>query len=407
MEFIYLVIGLAAGAAIGWLVAKLRSPKVSDDAGVSTDTLNESIRQLEIRLLERDRQIETLEKKLGLDENVKAAENQVLQVLNPVKDNLAKMEQRILEMEKERTTQFSTAKQAFETVKGDTELLRQATEQLNRALTNTNTRGHWGEIQLERFAEAAGLERFIDYDLQKKLAGPDDDKRPDMVINLPDNKHIIIDAKVPLTEYRRACDLRDGGQTGADLFKAHATVVKGHIDALAKREYWSRVDSSADYVLLFMPSDAVLQEALLANPDLFDYALKQNVALVSPVSLFTTLKAVAYTWKAYEQTQEVKQVLKIGKEIHERIGVVVGHLNKLGNSITSTVKNFNAFVSSFETRVLVSARRFPGLDASKLDTINEIAEGPSQIVAGELEDVDLGELTAESTMDSDGEDDSR
>lgn len=404
MEIVYLLIGLLAGAAIGWLIAKNMAPKSL--GGASTETLNESIRQLEIRIAERDRQLEAYEKKLGLDEENKDAENQVLQVLKPVRDNLAKMEQRIIEMEKERSTQFSTARQAFETVKGDTELLRQATEQLNRALTNTNTRGHWGEIQLERFAQAAGLERFIDYDLQKKLAGPDDDGRPDMVINLPDNKHIIIDSKVPLTEYRRACDLRDAGQTGADLFKGHATVVKGHIDSLSKREYWARVDSSADYVLLFMPSDAVLQEALLANPDLFDYALSKNIALVSPVSLFTTLKAVAYTWKAYEQTQEVKQVLKIGQEIHARIGVVVGHLNKLGNSITSTVKNFNNFVSSFETRVLVSARRFPGLDASKLEAVAEIAEGPSQIVAGELEDIDLAELSSESTMDTDGDNDS-
>lgn len=398
MELIYLLVGLVVGTAVGWFVARSRSNNA--ESGV----LRGENAQLIQRIADKDVQIAALEKKLGLDESLKEQENRVINMLTPVKDNLESMSARIERMERERTEQFGTATEAFRNVKTDTELLRAATEQLNRALTNTNKRGHWGEIQLERFVEAAGLSPYIDFEVQKKLSGVDDDKRPDMVINLPDGKHIIIDAKVPLTDYLRACDLRDQGQTGADLFKAHATAVKGHIDTLSKREYWARVGASADYVLLFMPSDAVLQEALTANPDLFDYALKNNVALVSPVSLFTTLKAVAYTWKAYEQTQEVKQVLKLGKEIHERIGVVVGHINKLGNSLTTTVKNFNAFIGSFESRVLVSARRFPGFDASKLDVVDEIAEGPSQVVAVELDGVDLPELSEKSTMDTDGDD---
>lgn len=399
MDLVSLIIGLVIGAIVGVVIGKfaLGSQVGNDDSG----QLRGENAQLLQRIADKDAQIAGLEKKLGLDDAVKQQENQVLQMLTPVKDSLDKMQNRIERMETERTEQFGIATEAFRNVKSDTELLRNATEQLNRALTNTNKRGHWGEIQLERFVEAAGLSPYVDFETQKKLSGVDDDKRPDMVINLPDGKHIIIDAKVPLTEYLKACDRRADGNTQSDLFKAHAASVKLHIDALAKREYWSRIGSSADYVIMFLPSDAVLQEALSANPDLFDHALKSNVALVSPVSLFTTLKAVAYTWKAYEQTQEVKQVLKLGKEIHERIGVVVGHINKLGNSITQTVKNFNTFIGSFESRVLVSARRFPGFDASKLDVVDEIAEGPSQVVAAELENPDLPELTSESTMDSD------
>lgn len=401
MELVYLLVGLIAGAALGWFVAKSRT-----NNSESGELRGENAQLLQ-RIADKDAQIVALEKKLGIDADLKEQENRVITLLTPVKDSLETMQSRIERMERERTEQFGTATEAFRNVKTDTELLRSATEQLNRALTNTNKRGHWGEIQLERFVEAAGLSPYIDFEVQKKLSGIDDDKRPDMVINLPDGKHIIIDAKVPLTDYLKACDLRDQGQNGADLFKAHASAVKGHIDALSKREYWARVGASADYVLLFMPSDAVLQEALTANPDLFDYALKNNVALVSPVSLFTTLKAVAYTWKAYEQTQEVKQVLKLGKEIHERIGVVVGHINKLGNSLTTTVKNFNAFIGSFESRVLVSARRFPGFDASKLEITDEIAEGPSQVVAVELDGSDLAELPPASTMDTNGDDDSK
>lgn len=395
---VFLALGLVVGAVIGLLIGKFVLGRTSDSGELRGENA-----QLRERIADKDLLIASLEKKLGLDDSVRQQENQILQMLTPVKDSLDTMRARLERMENERTEQFGIATEAFRTVKSDTELLRAATEQLNRALTGTNKRGHWGEIQLERFVEAAGLSRYLDFTTQRTLKGEDDSKRPDMVINLPDGKHIIIDAKVPISEYLAACDRRDRGEKKADLFAGHAAAVKFHIDELAKREYWNKVNSSADYVLLFMPSDAFLHEALMAKTDLFDYALSKNVALVSPVSLFTTLKSVAYTWKAYEQTEDVTKVLKLGTLMYERIGVVVGHINEMGKALGGAVKNFNNLVGSVESRLLVSARQFPGFDPSKLTAVSEITEGPSQVVAGELDHVDLPELTAESTMDNHGD----
>ncbi|MEO0027612.1 MAG: hypothetical protein RL716_943, partial [Actinomycetota bacterium] len=242
----------------------------------------------------------------------------------------------------------------------------------------------------------AGLIKHADFDEQATISTNAGAGRADMVINLPGGKSLAIDSKVPFSAYQEASAISElaTGEEAARrtrLIADHVKAVKAHIDALGTKAYWSGLEASPDFVIAFIPSESLLSAALDADPALLEYAFKKNVALASPVSLFSVLKTINFIWRQNADESSVRNMIKLGKELYERVGKVAEHADKLGRSITSTVKDYNQFVSSLEGRMLVTARKLNDLDENALGTEQisapkELEVAPVQLTASELTD---------------------
>jgi DNA recombination protein RmuC len=252
----------------------------------------------------------------------------------------------------------------------------------------------WGETQLRKLVELAGLIKHADFDEQASFSTDTGTGRADMVINLPGGKSLAIDSKVPFNSYQEAStisDLASGEELARRnrLIEEHVKAVKGHVDALSSKTYWTGLNASPDFVIAFVPSESLLSAALDADPGLLEYAFKKNVALASPVSLFSVLKTINYIWRQNVDETQVRTMIKLGKELYDRVGKVAEHADKLGRSITATVKDYNVFVSSLESRVLVTARKLNDLDENALGTEEiatpkELDSAPQSLTASEL-----------------------
>ena len=321
----------------------------------------------------------------------------VLRALAPVHETLTAMQAKVGELERDRHTQFGTLAEQLRRAHESDEALRATTESLASALRSGSTRGVWGETQLRRVVEAAGLTRYVDFDLQTSITSDAGAGRPDMVIRLPGGKAIAVDAKVPLDAYLEASAIPLTAQ-GADaarrrtLLDKHVKAVRSHVDALARKAYWAGLPSSPEFVVCFVPSESLLAAALEEDPALLDYAFGKRVALASPVNLWAVLKTVAYTWTQQDVSAEARTLFELGNQLYERLGSLAGHADDLRRAIERTVDSYNRFAGSLESRVLVSARRFPGIDETKLDAVAEprtIEKTPRRLTAPELLDETL------------------
>lgn len=326
----------------------------------------------------------------------KDQENKVLVQLAPVKEQLEQMQTVVQRMERERVEQFSSISEQLKSAIETDENLRKQTQQLSQALSSNSLRGVWGEAQLRKLVELAGLIKHADFAEQATISTGDKSGRADMVINLPGGKALAIDSKVPFDKYQEAStisELASGEELDRrkKLLAEHVKAMKGHIDELAGRAYWEGLESSPDFVICFVPSESLLSAALEQDPALMEYAFKKNVALASPVSLFSVLKTINYIWRQNADESQVRSMIKLGRELYERVGKVAALAADLGNKLTSTVKSYNGFVSSLETRMLVTARKLNDLDENELgtDSIESpklIEQGPNAITAKELDE---------------------
>lgn len=324
-------------------------------------------------------------------------EQSVLRALAPVQETLAAMHSKVDELERDRHTQFGTLAEQLRRAHESDEALRTTTESLASALRSGSTRGVWGETQLRRVVEAAGLTHRVDFELQASITTDAGAGRPDMVIRLPGDKAIAVDAKVPLDAFLEASTipLTAQGSEGArrrGLLDKHVKAVRAHVDALARKRYWAGLSSSPEFVVCFVPSESLLAAALEEDPSLLDYAFGKRVALASPVNLWAVLKTVAYTWTQQDVSQEARALFDLGNQLYERLGSLASHADDLRRAIERTVDSYNRFAGSLETRVLVSARKFPGIDATKLDAVAEpsaIEKSPRRLTAPELLDETL------------------
>ncbi|MDX2375792.1 DNA recombination protein RmuC [Microbacterium sp. LRZ72] len=352
------------GGAIGWLARGARSASDLGAARARAEGAESLVGGLREQLAqERSAQAERADR-----ERSDAA---VLQALTPVRESLQAMQRQVAELERERGAQYGTiAAQLRMSLESDEEL-RRTTESLAGALRSTGTRGLWGEAALRRVVEAAGLTRHVDFTVQTALTGEDGRGRPDMVVRLPGGASVPIDAKVPLDAYLEAVAIPETA-TGADadrrtqLLRTHVRAVRAHIDALAKRAYWKGLDAAPEFVVCFIPNESLLATALDTDPALLDHAFRQRVALASPVNLWAVLKTVSFAWTQQDVSAEAKQLFELGNTLYDRLGVLAGHADALRRSIERTVESYNAFAGSLETRVLATARKFPGIDDSKL-----------------------------------------
>jgi DNA recombination protein RmuC len=383
-----LVVGLVAGSVIATLWARAKSGENQDQS------LALKVAASDATIAGLSAQLEQLQSEKRERDERDREENKLLQALAPVKVHLEQMQQVVTRLEKERTEQFGTIQQQLKAAVDSDEQLRKQTQALSQALSSNSIRGVWGETQLRKLVELAGLIKHADFSEQASFSTDTGAGRADMVINLPGGKSLAIDSKVPFNSYQEASTISDlaTGEEAARrqrLISEHVKAVKGHIDTLSTKGYWTGLNASPDFVIAFVPSESLLSAALDADPGLLEYAFKKNVALASPVSLFSVLKTINYIWRQNADETSVRTMIKLGKELYERVGKVAEHADKLGRSIMTTVKDYNVFVSSLESRVLVTARKLNDLDETELGTEEilsprQIDTSPQALTASEL-----------------------
>ncbi|GAA5150575.1 hypothetical protein GCM10025768_15780 [Microbacterium pseudoresistens] len=380
-----IVIATAAllfGAALGWLIGRARNAAALARAEAETTALRE----------ERDRQYDLYRDAVEharseQRENAERAqrENAVITALAPVSESLHRMQRAVTTLEQDRQAQFGALSEQLRRAHESDEALRATTESLAGALRSTSTRGVWGETQLRRVVEAAGLTRHVDFDLQETIRSDHGRGRPDMVIRLAGGASIAVDAKVPLDAYLEASALNGTDEPRRRiLMQQHVRAVRAHVDALSKKAYWSGLESSPEFVICFLPSESLLASAIDEDPALLDHAFGKRIALASPVNLWAVLKTVAYTWTQQEVSSEARDLLALGTQLYERVGVMARHADDLRKALERTVDSYNRFAGSLENRVLVTARRFPGIDPNGLDTPPAITDSTRRFGAEEL-----------------------
>ncbi|HEU4849144.1 MAG TPA: DNA recombination protein RmuC [Terrimesophilobacter sp.] len=425
--------GLVLGAVIGWLIGRLRrTAEGGDDPAVlqarhetalaelraaeqsaqaalaaelasvraTASALREQVGGLQEQhrdLLERQRAEQEAQKER------ERAESKVLQMLTPVQENLRAMQTKVTELETQRRQQHGELSQQLKSATESEERLRSTAESLAAALKSNSTRGVWGETQLRNVVQAAGLIERVDFDVQSSINSDAGAGRPDMVVHLPGGKNIAVDAKVPFNSYLEASGIPvtatgDEGAKRERLIKEHVKALRSHIDTLAGKEYYAGLDASPELVIAFIPSESLVSSALEADPAIMDYAFGKRVALASPVTLWSVLKTVAFSWQQNVLTEDAKLLFDLSKELYGRLAKLSEHVEKLGRSIERSVKDYNTFVGSLERQVLPSARRLGALDESKvLGTLPGIEEAPRELTAFELVS------DADGDADSEGE----
>ncbi|MDR0291553.1 MAG: DNA recombination protein RmuC [Elusimicrobium sp.] len=277
-------------------------------------------------------------------------------IVEPVKETLSKFENKIGELEKER-------KGAYEGLREQVGVLLGTTQSLSNALTSHSSRGRWGEIQLKKIVELAGMLNYCDFNTQESVNTEDGRLRPDLIVRLPGGSNIVVDSKAPVTKYIEAVELKDPAAR-ALKFKEFAGQIKEHIKNLSGKSYWEQFSPTPDFVVLFIPGESYFAAALEAEPALIEAAVREKVIVATPTTLISLLKAVAYGWRNVAVEENAKQITALGKELYERIVTMSEHFYKVGGSLENAVKNYNNTLNSFESRVLVSARRFNELKVS-------------------------------------------
>ena len=299
-------------------------------------------------------------------------QGKVLSAFAPVQKNLDLLQQKVLQIEEGRKHEMGALDQQLKGLNDQQTRLDRETSSLSAALRNNKVRGAWGEAQLKNIVESAGLLEHVDFDTQVVVTGADGRiQRPDMVVHLPGGKTIPIDAKVPYSDYQRACEIPDTASPEElarrdDLLRAHAKALREHVKTLSDKAYWNAFDTAPDFVVAFIPNESLLQAALEADPSLMDDAFAQKIALTSPVTLWAVLKSVAYAWQQQSLTDDAKTLFDLSRELYERFAVLGERAIKLGGSITRTVGAYNQFVATLESRVLSTARKLQKIDPNTI-----------------------------------------
>lgn len=290
---------------------------------------------------------------------------QTAALLGPLRDALGRVEKQVSTLERDRVEQFGSVDVALRRVSATTDELRRETASLAGSLNASSVRGQWGESQLRRILELSGMLRRCDFDEQwrgRNDAGTD--VRPDVVVHLPGERSLVIDAKAPLTAFLAAQeDGLDERERSAALTK-HAKQLRGHVDTLAGKRYWTALPDAPAFVICFVPGDAILASALNADPGLLEDAMEKHVVLASPSTLLATMRSVSAMWQQATLEENARELLALGRELYDRIGVLAKHTHDLGGSLRRSVEAYNLFVGSLESRVLVTAKRLHDLDVS-------------------------------------------
>ncbi|MHA3701719.1 DNA recombination protein RmuC [Jatrophihabitans sp. YIM 134969] len=305
-------------------------------------------------------------------------------MVGPLTDSLARLDVQLDQLEHDRARTEAGLTAQLRGIAASSEELRRETATLRTALRTPHVRGRWGETQLERTVEAAGMQRHVDFDVQVSSTAPGEDGaavlRPDMVVHLVGGKHVVVDAKVALTGYLDALEAPDERTRDARL-RDHARHLRTHVDTLAGKRYQERFAPSPEFVVCFVPADAVLDAALRADPTLQEHAFGRGVVLATPSTLVALLRTVAYTWRQEALARDAREVHELGRDLYQRLTTLGGHVDKLGRSLTGAVESYNRAVASLESRVFVSARRLRDLGVVDPDDDATVLPAPAQVEA--------------------------
>jgi DNA recombination protein RmuC len=416
------LVGTALGGLIGWLAAARRTGAAEAtaaalrqqlaDARARTDLLERSLREsdarrvehetssreLERNLVEQRRLLDEAEGKLGdtfqalaaqalqqshqgflalaaeklssirdqtageVEARQKAHQSAIEGMVKPVRESIDKVDQQIRAIERERGQAYGSLSEQVKGLARTQERLQVETGNLVNALRAPAVRGRWGEIQLRRVVELAGMLEHCDFDEQPTVTTDEGRLRPDLIVRLPNGRNLVVDAKAPLGAYLEALEAPTVEARAACLDK-HAAQVRAHIQKLAAKGYWEQFRTSPEYVVLFLPGEMFYSAALERLPELIEEGVGQRVLLATPTTLIGLLQAVHYGWRQERVAENAEAISKCGRELHERVATLVEHFVSLGNALGQSVKHFNTAMASFEGRVLVSTRRLEELDA--------------------------------------------
>lgn len=362
------------------LLSEAQARMAEQFKSLSADALDQSQQRL-FELAERRMQEARTLAAADLDARKQAVEH----LVKPLTEALGKVETQLVTVEKDRGSAYAALRTQVEQMQATSEQLRTETASLVTALRAPQVRGKWGELQLRRVVESAGMVEHCDFAEQETSTGADGVLRPDLIVRLAGGKQIVVDAKVPFAGFIEAMDAKDDATREARL-RAHARHLREHVDALSAKAYWERFTPSPEFVVLFVPADAFLQAALEQEPALFEYAFERNVVLATPSNLIALLRTVGYAWRQEALAANAQKVFDLGRELHGRLATMGRHLNKLGGQLESAVKSFNETVASVESRVLVTARRFTELKVTsdELAAPTQLSTVPKQVQAPEL-----------------------
>jgi DNA recombination protein RmuC len=370
-----IVVCLAVGAALGWLVARLRS---------ATD-----IARLEATVQARRDGEERLEQSLRALSYEATAQSQeaVARAIGPLHETLRRYEQRVAGLERDRVDAYSELREQVRSMGAVSGELRTETKQLVAALRAPQVRGRWGEHQLRRIVEAAGLLEHCDFAEQVTATTDHQGVRPDLVVRLHGGRMVVVDAKAPFDAYLSAMEARDEQTRDAHLDR-HAKHLRGHVEALAAKAYWTAFDSTPDFVVLFVPADPFLDAALQHDPTLMEHAFARNVVLATPATLIALLRTVAFSWRQESLAENAVAVHNLARELYGRLSTLGDHVGKLGGALGAAVTAYNRAVGSLESRVLVSARKLAemGVSNDELPAPAQVELTPRQPQAPELFD---------------------
>jgi DNA recombination protein RmuC len=306
-----------------------------------------------------------------------------------VRESLDRLHDQLRDMAQHGVSWQSQLKQQVEDVRHSTDVLRRETSSLSTALRKPQVRGRWGELHLRRVVELAGLVDRCDFAEQVTARSGEAVLRPDLVVTLAGGKNVVVDAKVPLDAFLDACAVDPGQDSDAvrdGHLARHARQLRQHVDALAAKAYWRALPSTPEFVVLFVPGESFLSAALEAEPTLLEYAAERQVVLATPTTLIALLRTVAYAWTQQTLADKAREIHELGRDLHERLATMGGHLDRLGRSLTGAVSAYNRTVGSLENRVLVSARRFGdlGVGGDELETPTVVVDAPRPLTAAEL-----------------------
>ena len=342
-----LLAGIAIGAAIGYLFAR-------SHLATAAATANERARSAQALAAQLER---AAAEKNAIAEGQLAQRFDVESLVGPVRDTLARVEQQLRESDLARTRSHAELAQQVEFTRRGAEQLREQTRALVTALRRPEARGRWGELQLRRVVELAGMAAHVDFDEQVVL---ENGLRPDMVVRLAGGKNVVVDSKVSLAAYLEANAVTDEAGREARL-AAHARHLRAHVDQLGSKAYWSSLPQAPEFVIMFVPGEAFLAPALEQDPELLEHALARRVHIATPTTLVSMLRTVQYAWQQQALSENARAVFELGRELYDRLAGLGRHMERVGKSLTSAVGAYNQTVGALESRVLVSARRLAAL----------------------------------------------
>ncbi|OGN63384.1 MAG: hypothetical protein A3E80_00060 [Chlamydiae bacterium RIFCSPHIGHO2_12_FULL_49_9] len=325
--------------------------------------LQESFKALSFETMEKNGRIfldlakTSLEKyQEGAKADLEARQKAIDNLLKPIQDSMKQLDHHQRELEKKREGAYAALGKQLEMLVTSENALRQETHHLVQALRSPQMRGSWGQVHLRRVVELAGLINNCDFYEQKTIEAEGKLLRPDLIVRLPGQRQIAVDAKTPLEAYLDASDA-GSDELRKKKLQDHAASLRKHIKDLSNKEYWKQFDPAPEYVILFLPAEAFFSAALQADPTLIEIGADQNIIIATPTTLIAILRAVAHGWKQEGLSKSAREIARLGQELYERVAVVSDHWNKVGKSLNAAVESYNQSLASFETRVLVSARK--------------------------------------------------